>query len=53
MVTAILRANPELALFLCLALGFLIGRIKIGTFKIGVVLGTLFSGVLIGQLDIE
>jgi len=53
MVTAILREHPELALFLCLALGFLIGRIKIGTFKIGVVLGTLFSGVLIGQLDIE
>ena len=53
MVTAILRAHPELALFLCLALGFLIGRIKIGTFKIGVVLGTLFAGVLIGQLDIE
>lgn len=53
MVTAILREHPELALFLCLALGFLIGRIKIGTFKIGVVLGTLFAGVLIGQLDIE
>lgn len=53
MVTAILREHPELALFLCLALGFLIGRIKIGTFKIGVVLGTLFAGVLIGQLDIK
>lgn len=53
MFTTILRAHPELALFLCLALGFLIGRIKIGTFKIGVVLGTLFSGVLIGQLDIQ
>ncbi|MHC0447993.1 aspartate-alanine antiporter [Flavobacterium sp. 3-218] len=53
MFTTILREHPELALFLCLALGFLIGRIKIGTFKIGVVLGTLFSGVLIGQLDIQ
>ncbi|HWR94984.1 MAG TPA: aspartate-alanine antiporter [Flavobacterium sp.] len=52
-ITAILQKHPELAFFLMLALGFALGRIKIGTFKIGVVLGTLFAGVLIGQLDIQ
>jgi putative transport protein len=48
-----LREHPELAIFLTLAIGFVIGRIKIGTFKFGNVLGTLIAGVLIGQLDIK
>jgi putative transport protein len=49
----ILRENPELALFLTLAAGFLIGRIRIGTFSLGNVVGTLLAGVIIGQLDIR
>jgi putative transport protein len=48
-----LREHPELAIFLTLAIGFMIGRIKIGSFKFGNVLGTLIAGVLIGQLDIK
>src|SRR5438094_10286046 len=48
-----LRHNPELAIFLTLALGFLVGRLKIGGFSLGTVVGTLLAGVLIGQLDIE
>jgi putative transport protein len=48
-----LRANPELAVFLTLALGFLIGRLKFGGFSLGIVVGTLLAGVLIGQLDIK
>ena len=48
-----LRQNPELAIFLTLALGFLIGRIRIGSFSLGNVVGTLLAGVLIGQLDIK
>ena len=48
-----LRSHPELAIFLVLAVGFVIGRIRIGTFKFGNVLGTLIAGVLIGQLDIK
>src|SRR5512138_463354 len=44
-----LRANPELALFLALALGFLVGKIRIGAFTVGPVLGTLFAGVVVGQ----
>lgn len=45
--------NPELAIFLTLAIGFLIGRIKFGSFSLGIVVGTLLAGVLIGQLDIK
>src|SRR2546426_6192775 len=48
-----LRHNPELAIFLTLALGFLFGRLKIGGFSLGTVVGTLLAGVLIGQLDIR
>jgi len=48
-----LRNHQELAIFLVLAIGFVIGRIRIGTFKFGNVLGTLIAGVLIGQLDIK
>lgn len=48
-----LRANPELAVFLTVALGFLIGRLKFGSFSLGVVVGCLLAGVLVGQLDIK
>ena len=48
-----LQQNPELAIFLALAVGFSIGRVKIGGFSLGTVVGTLFAGVLIGQLDIK
>jgi len=52
LVTA-LQQNPELAIFLALAIGFAIGRVKIGGFSLGTVVGTLFAGVLVGQLDIK
>jgi putative transport protein len=48
-----LRANPELAIFLVLAIGFAIGNLRIGGFSLGNVVGTLLAGVLVGQLDIE
>jgi putative transport protein len=50
---ASLRDNPELAIFLTLAIGFAIGRIRIGTFGLGNVVGTLLAGVLVGQLDVR
>lgn len=52
LVTA-LRQNPELAIFLTLALGFLIGRLRLGSFSLGNVVGTLLAGVLVGQLGIK
>jgi putative transport protein len=48
-----LQEHQELAIFLCLAAGFLIGRLKIGSFSLGTVVGTLIAGVIIGQLDIK
>jgi putative transport protein len=45
----VLRHSPELALFLALALGFFVGRFRLGTFTRGPVLGTLLAGVVIGQ----
>jgi putative transport protein len=51
-VTA-LQKNQELAIFLTLAAGFALGRIRIGSFRLGNVMGTLIAGVLIGQLDIQ
>jgi putative transport protein len=51
--TSALREHQELAIFLTLAIGFLIGRLKFGTFSLGTVVGTLLAGVLIGQLDVK
>jgi putative transport protein len=44
-VVQALQHNPELAIFLTLALGFLIGRLKFGSFSLGIVVGTLLAGV--------
>src|SRR5207247_1670413 len=48
-----LRDHQELAIFVTLALGFFIGRLRFGSFSLGTVVGTLLAGVLVGQLDIE
>ncbi|MEN0105588.1 MAG: aspartate-alanine antiporter [Pseudomonas sp.] len=48
-----LRANPELAVFLSIALGVLLGRIQIGSFHLGSVAGALLMGLLIGQVGLE
>ena len=34
-------------------MGFFIGRLKIGSFSLGTVVGTLLAGVLVGQLGIQ
>jgi putative transport protein len=47
-----LRDNPELAIFLTLALGFAFGRLRLGTFRLGNVVGTLLAGVVVGQIGI-
>lgn len=52
-VESILRSNPELAIFLALAIGYWVGGIKLGSFSLGAVTGTLLAGVLIGQIGIE
>ena len=46
------RSHGELALFLALGLGSALGKLRLGSFKVGPVLGCLVAGVLIGQLDV-
>src|SRR5215510_1142594 len=48
-----LRDHPELTIFLTLAVGFSIGRLRFGSFSLGTVVGTLLAGVIIGQLQIK
>jgi len=52
-LTHALREHQELAVFLTLAIGFFIGRLRIGTFSLGTAVGTLLAGVAIGQLNIQ
>ncbi len=52
-VVAALRQQPELAIFLTLAAGFAMGRLRVGSFQLGNVVGTLLAGVLVGQLGVE
>lgn len=49
----LLRSHPELAIFLTLAVGFWVGKLRFGNFSLGVVTSVLLVGVLVGQLDIE
>ena len=42
-----LIANPVISIFICLALGYLIGKLKIKSFTIGATVGTLLVGLLI------
>ena len=48
----IVRGSPELAIFITLAIGFYVGRLKIGGVGIGSVVGVLMTGLVIGQLGI-
>lgn len=47
-----LKSAPELAVFLTLALGVLLGQVKIKGFGLGTVTSVLIVGVIVGQLDI-
>lgn len=42
-----LIANPVISIFVCLALGYLIGKLKIKSFTIGATVGTLLVGLII------
>ena len=47
-----LRHNPELAIFLTLALGYYFGKFTFKGIGLGAVTATLLAGVLIGQIGI-
>ncbi|WP_055702607.1 aspartate-alanine antiporter [Streptomyces silaceus] len=44
----VLRDHPELALFLCLALGYLVGKLRVGPITLGGICGTLIVSLLLG-----
>ncbi|WP_137128638.1 aspartate-alanine antiporter [Rhizobium sp. FY34] len=48
----LITREPLLALFLTIALGYFAGKLKIGSFVLGGIAGTLLVGVLIGQFGI-
>jgi aspartate-alanine antiporter len=51
-LSPILKAAPEIALFAALALGQALGRVKLGGFSLGGVAGSLIMALLLGQLDV-
>ena len=51
-LTESFRQHPEIALFCVLALGYGLGSLRFGAFKLGPVLGVLIAGIAVGQLDI-
>ncbi len=52
-IVGILKSTPELAVFLTLAVGSALGRVRVGSFSLGTVTGVLLVGVLVGQLGID
>jgi len=49
----LLSQEPLLALFATISLGYLVGKIRIGSFVLGGIAGTLLVGVIIGQLGVN
>lgn len=49
----LLAAEPLLALFATISLGYLVGKIKVGNFVLGGIAGTLLVGVVIGQAGVN
>ncbi|MBQ8271109.1 MAG: aspartate-alanine antiporter [Bacteroidaceae bacterium] len=51
-ITELLRSHPEFAIYFTIATGFLISKIRIKGFSLGIVSSVLLVGVIIGQLHI-
>lgn len=49
----ILRSQPEIALFLVLAIGYAVGQIRFGPIQLGGICGTLIAALVVGQLGIQ
>jgi putative transport protein len=49
----VLRHHPEVTFFLVLGIGYAVGKVKLGSFTLGAVTGTLLAGVVVGQLGVE
>ena len=47
------KKSPEMALFLSLAVGYWIGKIKFGKFQLGGVAGSLLVAVIVSQVGVQ
>lgn len=53
LIKSFFDASSISVLFVCVAIGFAIGRIKVGGIPIGGIPGTLFAAILVGQVGVE
>lgn len=44
-----LQSTPEIALFVCLALGFALGAVRVWKISLGGVAGTLIVAIVVGS----
>lgn len=51
-IHSLFSKSPELAIFLSLAIGFWIGKFKIGSFQLGGVAGSLLAAVAVSQFGV-
>lgn len=49
----VLRDHPELALFLCLAAGYLVGKLRVGPITLGGICGALIVSLLVGTRHVS
>lgn len=51
-VKTLFAGQPLIALFATIAIGYFVGKLKLGKFVLGGIAGTLLTGVVIGQIGI-
>jgi aspartate-alanine antiporter len=52
-VESLIKQSPLIALFITIALGYTFGKLKVGTFVLGGIAGTLLVGVAVGQFGVK
>ncbi len=53
LVNWLIGQSPLIALFFTIAIGYVVGKFRVGTFVLGGIAGTLLVGVVVGQLGIK
>jgi aspartate-alanine antiporter len=53
LIKNLFTGQPLVTLFITIALGYFVGKLKIGTFVLGGIAGTLLVGVIIGQVGVK
>jgi putative transport protein len=53
LIVHICREYPQILLFVALALGYFVGKIKVFGFSLGSTAGVLLSALVIGQMEVQ